>query len=216
MESTTFDQRARLWQALRAEGIASERVLRAMAGIPRHELVPAAAFAYAYENRPLDIGHQQTISQPLIVALMTELARVEPGSRVLEIGTGSGYQTAVLAALGAEVFTIEIIEELADSARVALEQLGYAARAHFRIGDGFGGWAGAAPFDAILVTAAPPAIPEALKVQLAVGGRLVIPVGESQQELCLVERTHVGFEERKVTPVRFVPMTGAAARRAAF
>lgn len=208
MARTAIEERARLLAALRADGIASPGVLGAIDRVPREEFVPEALRPAAYENRPLEIGFRQTISQPFIVALMTELAQVGPGSRVLEVGTGSGYQTAILAALGADVFTVEIVPELAARARADLERLGFASRVHFRSGDGSLGWEGAAPFDAILAAAAPPAIPEALKAQLRVGGRLVIPVGRDSQELLLVVRTPVGFEERAITPVSFVPMTG--------
>ena len=213
MEPSNLEQRERLSGALAAQGISDARVLAALAEVPRHEFVPISERPHAYENRPLGIGHQQTISQPLIVALMTQLAEVVEGSRVLEVGTGSGYQTAILAALGADLFTIEIVEALALRARADLERLGLAGRIHFRIGDGWAGWEGAAPFDAIVVTAAPPVMPEALKAQLGPAGRLVIPVGQSEQELWVVRRTAAGFDERVITPVSFVPMTGEAALR---
>jgi protein-L-isoaspartate(D-aspartate) O-methyltransferase len=203
-------ERAHLVELLRAEGSFDAAVLRALGEVPRHEFVPLEQRPHAYDNRPLPIGHLQTISQPHIVALMTQLAQIEPGHRVLEIGTGSGYQTAVLAALGAEVFTIEIVAALAERARVALERLGYAERVQFFVGDGWAGLEGAAPFAAILVTAAPPVLPQALKAQLELGGRLVCPVGEERQELRVVVRTTSGFPERAVAPVVFVPMTGEA------
>jgi protein-L-isoaspartate(D-aspartate) O-methyltransferase len=149
------------------------------------------------------------MSQPYIVALMSALAAVRPGDRVLEVGTGSGYQAAVLAELGADVHTIEIVEPLARSARATLERLGY-GRVHVRHGDGYRGWPEAAPFAAIVVTAAPPEVPPDLVAQLAPGGRLVIPVGTSDQELQVHERTAVGLEVRRIVPVRFVPMTGGA------
>lgn len=202
------EQREQLIVTLRRAGISDERVLDAIARVPRHELVPRAQRPYAYEDRPLPIGQQQTISQPYIVALMTELARVGPEDRVLEIGTGSGYQAAVLAKLAQEVYTIEIVESLATAARRDLERLGLAKNVRFRVGDGYAGWPEAAPFDAIVVTAAPPEIPEPLQRQLKVGGRLVIPVGVQRQDLRVLEKTEKGLEESTITPVRFVPMTG--------
>lgn len=193
-----------------ARGVKDERVLAAMRSVPRHEFVPPQLQHLAYEDRPLPIGEEQTISQPYIVAAMTELARLEPGSKVLEIGTGSGYQSAVLAKVAGEVYSIEIIEALAEQAREVLTRLGY--QVHQRTGDGYKGWPEQAPFDAIVVTAAPPKIPAPLKEQLRVGGRLVIPVGKHAQELLVVTRTKEGFERTSVFPVRFVPMTGKAQR----
>jgi protein-L-isoaspartate(D-aspartate) O-methyltransferase len=195
-------------------GIKDKAVLAAMRKVPRHQFVPAEQAPYAYADRPLPIGFDQTISQPAIVGHMTELAAVRRGSRVLEIGTGSGYQAAVLAALGAEVYTIEIVEPLGKRAATDLARLGYGA-IKTRIGDGYQGWPEAAPFDAIIVTAAPPKVPEPLKQQLKRGGRLVIPVGETYQELLLIKRTERGFSEEKIIPVRFVPMTGKAQMREA-
>jgi protein-L-isoaspartate(D-aspartate) O-methyltransferase len=188
--------------------VSDARVLAALRQVPRHEFVPPAYREHAYEDRPLPIEAEQTISQPYIVALMSELADVQPGERVLEVGTGSGYQAAVLAQLGAEVYSIEIVEPLATSARARLERLGY--RVQVRHGDGYAGWSERAPFAAIVVTAAPPRIPEPLKEQLALGGKLVVPVGDAYQELMVVERTAAGYVERSVAPVRFVPMTGRA------
>lgn len=205
------EQRAReqmVAQQIAARGIRDQRVLAAMRQVPRHEFVPSEVASRAYEDRPLPIGLEQTISQPYIVALMTELAEVRAGTRVLEIGTGSGYQAAVLAALGAKVYTIEIVPELAARAGATLRRLDY--RVQSRTGDGYRGWREAAPFDAIIVTAAPPRIPEPLKQQLAIGGRLVVPVGDQIQELMVIKRTEVGFTERKEAPVRFVPMVGEA------
>jgi protein-L-isoaspartate(D-aspartate) O-methyltransferase len=192
-------------------GVRDRAVLEAMRRVPRHLFVPADAARHAYEDRPLPIGHDQTISQPYIVASMTELAEVGPGSRVLEVGTGSGYQTAILAELGAEVWSIEIVEPLARRAAALLHRLGY-ERVHLAIGDGYGGWPEAAPFDAVLVAAAPPRVPEPLMEQLAPGGRLVIPVGDERQELLVIQRDGEGFVQRSVYPVRFVPMTGEAQR----
>jgi protein-L-isoaspartate(D-aspartate) O-methyltransferase len=181
----------------------------ALAHVPRERFVPPQAQVKAYEDRPLPIGWGQTISQPYVVALMTELAHVGPGSRVLEIGTGSGYQTAVLAQLGADVWSIEIVEDLATSARERLAALGY-DRVQTRIGDGYAGWPEQAPFDAIVLTAAPPRIPPPLLEQLAVGGRLVAPVGREAQELVVAARTEEGLRHEVVTLVAFVPMVGRA------
>lgn len=196
-------------EQIAARGIAAPRVLEAMRSVPRHEFVPASERSHAYEDRPLPIGEGQTISQPYIVALMTELAAPAPGAKVLEVGTGSGYQAAVLAACGAEVWSIEIVDALAQRAQRDLARLGV-DRVHVRSGDGYRGWPSAAPFDAILVTAAAPHVPEALLAQLRVGGRLVIPVGATGalQSLEVHERDEAGFTVREVTPVRFVPMTG--------
>lgn len=189
--------------------VRTQLVLAAMRSVPRHEFVPPALASAAYEDGPLPIGHDVTISQPYIVALMTQLARVEPGQRVLDVGTGSGYQAAVLAAMGAEVYGLEIIEPLATAAAERLARLGL--RASLRAGDGWGGWPEHAPYDAIVLAAAPPEIPTALTEQLAIGGRLVLPVGERwQQELVVVTRTATGLEQRRVIPVAFVPMTGKA------
>jgi protein-L-isoaspartate(D-aspartate) O-methyltransferase len=194
-----------------ARGVSDPCVLDALRTIPRHKFVPAAVAADAYRDGPLPIGEQQTISQPYIVALMTELAKVLPGSRVLEVGTGSGYQAAVLGRCAGEVYTIEIVEPLGRRAAALLETLGY-TNVVTRIGDGFDGWPEKAPFDAIVVTAAPEEIPPPLLAQLAVGGRLVIPVGGDFQELVVVTRTDEGYSRRTVIPVRFVPMTGKADR----
>jgi protein-L-isoaspartate(D-aspartate) O-methyltransferase len=191
-----------------ARGVRTPRVLEAMRRVPRHRFVPHEMVPHAYEDRPLAIGHDQTISQPYIVATMSELAEIEPGDRVLEIGTGAGYQAAVLTEMGADVYTIEIVEALGREAAERLAALGYQVRA--RIGDGYRGWPEAAPFDAILVTAAPPEIPRPLEEQLAVGGCLVAPVGRASQELVVLRRTPHGIERRSILPVRFVPMTGEA------
>ena len=186
------------------------RVMEAMARVPRHEFVPPELRDAAYENRPLPIGYGQTISQPYIVALMTDLASVGPGSRVLEVGTGSGYQAAVLAEIVARVYTIEIIPELGRAARERLKRLGY-RNVEVRVGDGYYGWPEAAPFDAILVTAAASHVPPPLVRQLRPGGRMVIPVGSPflTQHLTVVEKDEAGrVTTRQILPVRFVPLTG--------
>ena len=186
------------------------RVMQAMSRVPRHELVPESLLEVAYENRPLPIGHGQTISQPYIVAVMTDLLKPEPGDRVLEIGTGSGYQAAILAELVARVYSIEIIEALGEEARRKLAQLGY-GNIEVRIGDGYYGWQEHAPFDAIVVTAAASHIPPPLIKQLKPGGRMIIPVGSRfmVQQLVLVEKDATGeVTTRQILPVRFVPLTG--------
>ncbi len=195
-----------------ARGVRDERVLRAMRDVPRHLFVPPEQRANAYADDALAIGEGQTISQPYIVGLMTELLQVGPGSRVLEIGTGSGYQAAVLADMGCDVFTIEIRPALAEEARARLDSLGY-ENVHVRVGDGWAGWPEEAPFDGIIVTAASERLPDLLLDQLRVGGHLVIPLGAFYQHLKVIERTEDGFVEREVIPVRFVPMTGEAERQ---
>lgn len=182
------------------------RVLDAMRRVPRHEFVPPEQRRAAYRNRPLPIGEGQTISQPYIVALMTHLLRLDPGDKVLEIGTGCGYQAAVLAELAGDVFSIEIVEPLARTAADTLQRLG--KRVTTRVGDGYKGWPEAAPFDAIIVTAAPDHIPPALIEQLKPGGRLVIPVGTLNQSLTVVTKNSDGttFHD-DIVPVRFVPLT---------
>ncbi len=197
---------------LAGRDIVDERVLDAMGAVPRHRFVPESERSAAYEDHPLPIGLGQTISQPYIVAIMSQLAEVEPPCKVLEVGTGSGYQAAVLAEMGCEVWSIEIVEELAARAAVTLDRLGY-GRIHTRAGDGYRGWPDQAPFDAVLITAAPPRIPEPLLTQLRVGGRLVAPVGDRHQELVVITRTPTGFERRNAFPVRFVPMTGEVRER---
>jgi len=197
-------------EQIEARGVREPRVLAAMRRVPRHEFVPARWRASAYEDHPLPIGDGQTISQPYIVAVMTELAALDERARVLEVGTGSGYQAAVLAEVAGEVYTIEIVASLATTAARTLARLGYGA-VHVRHGDGYLGWPSAAPFDAILVTAAAPEVPPRLLEQLKEGGRLVIPVGAASQELQVHRRTASGVEVRRVFPVQFVPMTGGAA-----
>lgn len=185
-------------------GIRSRAVLDAIAEVPRELFLDEPVREYAYEDSALPIAMGQTISQPYIVALMTELAQVGPGARVLEVGTGSGYQAAVLAQLGADVYTIEIHAPLMERALSTLNALGY--HVHARVGDGHAGWPEAAPFDAILITAAPRELPRALVEQLKVGGRLVVPIGREDQTLYVIRRTEDGFAEEPVTRVRFVPL----------
>ena len=196
---------------IEARGIDDPRVLKAMRSVPRHLFVPPNLRNEAHRDGPLPIGHEQTISQPYIVALMTELIRPRASMKVLEVGTGSGYQAAVLAECVGDVYTIEIVPKLGRQAAELLDSLGY-DNVHTRIGDGFDGWPEEAPFDAIVVTAAPAEVPPPLKDQLAVGGRLVIPVGRGSQDLIVLTRTEKGFERSRVTGVRFVPMTGKADR----
>jgi protein-L-isoaspartate(D-aspartate) O-methyltransferase len=191
-----------------ARGIRDTLVLPAMARVPRHELVPAAHRSRAYADTPLPIGEGQTISQPFVVAYMTEQLHLTGSERVLEVGTGSGYQAAVLAEMGAEVYTIEIVPALARRAARDLARLGYAT-VHVREGDGYQGWPEAAPFDAVIVTAAPDRIPQPLVDQLAVGGRMILPLGEDPgQKLVLLARDAEGVHRKELLPVRFVPMTG--------
>jgi len=199
-------------EQIAARGVRDERVLAALRRVPRHRFVPEAERAGAYEDHPLPIGSLQTISQPYIVAVMSELAQLQPGERVLEVGTGCGYQTAVLLELGAEVHSIEIVPELAASARETLRALGY-ERVNVVSGDGYRGLPERAPFDAILVAAAPDHVPQPLLDQLAVGGRLVIPIGGEFQQLRVLKRSVRGIEDLPVFDVRFVPMTGEAQRR---
>jgi protein-L-isoaspartate(D-aspartate) O-methyltransferase len=206
-DETTVAARTRLVSWLAHQGIRDRRVLEAVAAVPRHEFVPAELRSAAYDDRALPITLDQTISQPYVVALMTELARVTPQSKVLEVGTGSGYQCAILSRLTRALYTIEVLESLALQAHRTLVRLGMAEQVRFRIGDGWEGWPQQAPFDAILVTAAPPQVPEALVDQLAPGGRLVIPVGTGRQQLELLEKTPSGLRRREMLPVRFVPMT---------
>ena len=196
---------------LRARDVDDPRVLEAMRRVPRHELVPRHLRDEAYADHPLPIGHDQTISQPYIVAFMTQVLEPRPGDRVLEIGTGSGYQAAVLAELVAEVYTIEIVAPLGERARSDLERLGY-DNVHVRIGDGYAGWPEHAPFDAIIVTCAPEDVPQPLVDQLRDGGRMIIPVGNQRhgQELYLLEKRDGEVVRRAILPVRFVPMTGTA------
>jgi len=192
-----------------ARGVTDQRIISAMGHVPRHLFVPASLRRMAYEDHPLPIGYGQTISQPYIVAYMTEAADLKPTDRVLEIGTGSGYQAAVLAEIADEIYSIEIIKPLADSARAKLAELGY-KNIKVKWGDGYEGWPEHAPFDAIIVTAAPAEIPGKLTEQLAEGGRMVVPVGSVFQELYLITRTDRGITKKALLPVRFVPMVRGA------
>ena len=202
-------------QQLRQRGITDIRVLTAMDKVERHLFIPEPQRPGAYADTPLPIGHGQTISQPYIVARMTELLGIGPGAKVLEIGTGSGYQSAVLSEVvgpSGQVYTIEIVTPLGLLARMTLEQEGY-RNVHVRIGDGYTGWPGEAPFDAIIVTAAPPEVPQPLLEQVKPGGRIVLPVGEVWQDLRVITKRPDGsFDTQNVLPVRFVPMTGEAQR----
>jgi protein-L-isoaspartate(D-aspartate) O-methyltransferase len=192
---------------IEARGIANPRVLAALRKVPRHRFVPESERASAYADTPLPIGHGQTISQPFIVAYMTEALEPAPTDRVLEIGTGSGYQAAVLAELVGEVYTIEIVEPLAARARATLDELGY-ANVHVRHGNGYLGWPDEAPFHKIIVTAAPDELPPALVDQLAIGGTLIVPVGRGVQMMTIVRKTGQGLVTRETLPVQFVPMVG--------
>ncbi len=203
--------RLKLVESLRGKGITDTLVLKAMSEIPRHSFVPANWRAHSYLDRPLSIGHGQTISQPYIVAYMCQALKLTDSDKVLEIGTGSGYHAAVMSLICNIVYTIEIVPELGRSAAVLLNSLGY-ENISVMIGDGYKGWEEHAPFDAVILTAAPPQIPQPLLEQLKVGGRLIAPVGVDWQELVLIYRTEDGYRETKLLPVRFVPMTGEAQR----
>ena len=193
---------------IEARGVKDKKALEAMRNVARHMFVPENMQSYAYQDEPLPIGQGQTISQPYIVAFMTEVLQLKGDERVLEVGTGSGYQAAILAEIVKEVFTIEIIEELSRQAQKVLEKLDY-KNIHFKIGDGTLGWKEYAPYDAIMVTAAPAKVPKALQEQLEIQGRLVIPVGSMFQELVLVTREKKKFKKKKLLPVRFVPLITA-------
>jgi protein-L-isoaspartate(D-aspartate) O-methyltransferase len=199
---------------LSARGVCDARVLEAMSAVPRHLFVPEQLEDEAYSDQALGIGGGQTISQPYVVAVMTEALELSGQERVLEVGTGSGYQTALLAELAAEVYTIEILARLADRASRLFGRLGY-SNIRQRVGDAYLGWSDAAPFDRVIVTAAPSHVPPALVEQLAEGGRLVIPVGEQLQELHLMIKDGQRLRMRRLLPVRFVPMTGLAQGAAA-
>ncbi|MDX1984359.1 MAG: protein-L-isoaspartate(D-aspartate) O-methyltransferase [Bryobacteraceae bacterium] len=200
-------------EQIEARGVRDARVLRAMRKIPRHQFVPPEMAPHAYQDRPLPIGHGQTISQPYIVAFMSEILEIRPEHQVLEIGAGSGYQAAVLSLLARQVYTIEVVPALARSSRALLQRLGY-ANVTVREGDGYQGWPEQAPFDRIILTAAPPEIPQPLIDQLKPGGRLVAPVGRGDQDLIVLDKLADGSIRRKaVLPVRFVPMVPGREKR---
>jgi len=206
MDSTRAGERNRMVdQYIIPHGIKDPAVIAAMRHVPRHRFVPGEYSLFAYIDGPLSIGHGQTISQPSLVAEMTEQLKLKKTDKVLEIGTGSGYQAAILAELADKVLTIEIVEPHARQAAQTLFELGY-KNVRVRAGDGYGGWPEEAPFDAIIVTAAPDHVPQPLLDQLAVGGRLVIPVGKDFQTLELYRRTATGYERKTLTLVRFVPL----------
>ena len=192
-------------EQIKRRAVTDERVLESMRKVERHLFVPEDLKNLAYTDNPLPIGYKQTISQPYIVALMTQAIQPGPGDRMLEIGTGSGYQAAVLAEIVKEVYTIEILQPLAESSRLLLEDMEY-KNIRVKRGDGYKGWKEYAPFDAIVVTAAPPMLPEELVSQLKTGGRMIVPVGESYQELYLITKTETGFAKKALLPVAFVPM----------
>jgi len=202
-----YKRQAMVYRQIRARGIVNQAVLDAMLKVPRHLFVPAEYVTSAYEDSPLPIGEGQTISQPYIVAYMTEAAAISKNDKVLEIGTGSGYQAAILGELADEVYTIEIIPELAERARRTLAELGY-ENVHVKTGNGYEGWVEHAPYDGIVVTAAPDEVPKALINQLAMNGKMVIPVGAGDQEMKIITRTANGIIEKRTLPVIFVPMTG--------
>jgi protein-L-isoaspartate(D-aspartate) O-methyltransferase len=194
---------------IKTRGVSDSLVLAAMATVARHRFVPEEYRNQAYEDHPLPIGYDQTISQPYIVALMTELLHPDGSMKVLEVGTGSGYQAAILAEIVDTVVTIEIVPELVELSRRILAELDYGNIVRIK-GDGYRGYPPGAPFDAIIVTCSPPEVPQPLLDQLALGGRMVIPVGEQSQTLLLITRTEEGYDRQEIIPVRFVPMTGEA------
>lgn len=205
MKNFKADHKAMVETQIKARGIKDDLVLKAMSRVLRHKFVPETMQKYAYNDEPLPIGMGQTISQPYIVAYMTEVLELTSNAQVLEIGTGSGYQAAVLAEIAQQVFTVEIIEELARKAQDTLKEEGY-RNICFHTGDGTYGWNKHAPYDAIIVTAAPSKIPERLQDQLKVHGRMIVPVGDTFQELVLIIRGKSKFKTKKLLPVRFVPL----------
>jgi len=209
-QSWEIKRRQMVESQIKARGIADSLVLQALLKVERHRFVPPDLQFRAYEDRPLPIGSEQTISQPYVVAFMTDQLQLKGGEKVLEIGTGSGYQAAILAEIVGQVFTIEIVEKLARESQHRLEELGY-SNIMVRTGDGYQGWPEAAPFDAIIVTAAPDHVPQPLMDQLKINGRMIIPVGEMNQDLVLITKiTEEKINRQRVLPVRFVPMTGKA------
>ena len=207
MSEENFEEKRRrmVGEQIKARGIKNSRVLAAMEKVPRHEFVPDNIRSHAYNDEPLSIGEGQTISQPYIVAYMTEALQLEDDTKVLEIGTGSGYQTAILAEIVRDVYSVEIIESLSRRSRDILDELGY-KNIQFKVGDGSYGWNEFAPFDAIIVTAAPRVTPQPLQEQLSIGGKLIVPVGDTFQELVLIVKNKKGFTEKKLLSVRFVPL----------
>ena len=205
MEQFEVQRQQMVSDQIRARGIKDERVLAAMSQVPRHQFVDSSWRDFAYSDRPLPIDYNQTISQPYIVAYMSEAAKIAPSDKVLEIGTGCGYQAAVLSELAQKVYSIEIIPQLAQRARRTLSQLGY-ENIEVKTGDGYQGWAEHAPYDAIIVTAAPEHIPQALIDQLTTNGKMVIPVGTWYQEIVVLTKTQDRIVEQRTIPVRFVPM----------
>ena len=211
-DSRTEDRLRMVETQIKRRGVKDEKVLQAMRKVPRHLFVSESQRDQAYNDYPLKIGHGQTISQPYIVALMSELLQIKPEDRILEIGTGSGYQAAILAELAAEVYTIEIVEPLAQGAAKLLDKLGY-SNIKVRAGDGFSGWPEEAPFDKIMLTAAPMKVPQPLLDQLKDKGRLVVPEGRFYQDLVVYEKNGDQIKRHDVIPVRFVPMTGRAEKQ---
>ncbi len=207
MSEENFEEKRRrmVEEQIKARGIKDTRVLAAMEKVPRHEFVPDKIMSHSYNDEPLSIGEGQTISQPYIVAYMTEVLQLEDDKKVLEIGTGSGYQTAVLAEIVRDVYSVEIIESLSRRSRDILAELGY-KNIQYKVGDGTYGWKEFAPFDAIIVTAAPHVTPQPLKEQLSIGGKLIVPVGDFSQDLVCIEKIKNGFTEKKLISVRFVPL----------
>jgi protein-L-isoaspartate(D-aspartate) O-methyltransferase len=190
---------------LKARGIKDQKILEAMRKVPRHTFVPENMIPYAYNDEPLPIGEGQTISQPYIVAYMTEALELSGGERILEVGTGSGYQTAILAEIVRELYTVELVSALSSKAQENIKRLKY-TNVYFKIGDGTYGWKENAPYDAIMVTAAPDKVPHFLEEQLKIGGRMIIPVGSAIQELVLVIRGKRKYKKKRLLPVRFVPL----------
>ncbi len=201
----TEERESMVTTQIKSRGIKDTNVLEAMEKVPRHLFVPENMRKLAYNDEPLPIGNGQTISQPYIVAYMTEVLQLSVEEKVLEVGTGSGYQAAVLAEIAKEIFTVEIIDGLSKNAQEVLQEEGY-TNIHFRVGDGSYGWEENAPYDAIMVTAAPSEVPKALQDQLKIGGRMIVPVGDAFQELVLIVREKRKFKKKKLLPVRFVPL----------